>query len=47
LIENGWDQYMDLGDYDAITGNQFSSTSIGDELAARIGDVCSFPSTAS
>jgi hypothetical protein len=34
---------MDLGDYDAITGNQFSSTSIGDELAARIGDVLLFP----
>ena len=26
LIDNGWDQYMDLGDYDAITGNMFSSS---------------------
>jgi hypothetical protein len=43
LIENGWDQYMDLGDYDAITGNMFSSTNIGDLLDARIGDVLLFP----
>jgi Putative Flp pilus-assembly TadE/G-like len=43
LIENGWDQYMDLGDYDAITGNMFSSTNIGDLLNARVGDVLLFP----
>ena len=43
LIENGWDQYMDLGDYDAITGNMFSSTNVGDLLQARIGDVLLFP----
>ena len=43
LIENGWDQYMDLGDYDAITGNMFSSSNIGDLLNARIGDVLLFP----
>jgi putative Flp pilus-assembly TadE/G-like protein len=43
LIDNGWDQYMDVGDYDAVTGNQFSSTSIGDNLDARIGDVLLFP----
>jgi hypothetical protein len=43
LIENGWDQYMDLGDYDAVTGNQFSSTNIGGILDARIGDVLLFP----
>jgi Putative Flp pilus-assembly TadE/G-like len=43
LIENGWDQYMDLGNYDAITGNMFSSTNIGDLLNARIGDVLLFP----
>jgi Putative Flp pilus-assembly TadE/G-like len=43
LIENGWDQYMDLGDYDAVTGNQFSSSNIGDLLNARIGDVLLFP----
>jgi hypothetical protein len=43
LITNGWDQFMDIGNYDAITGNMFSSTSIGDNLEARIGDVLLFP----
>jgi Putative Flp pilus-assembly TadE/G-like len=43
LITNGWDQYMGLGDYDAITGNMFSSSHIGDNLADRIGDVLLFP----
>jgi Putative Flp pilus-assembly TadE/G-like len=43
LIENGWDQYMDLGNYDTETGNQFSSTNIGDKLSDRIGDVLLFP----
>jgi Putative Flp pilus-assembly TadE/G-like len=43
LIQNGWDQYMGLGDYDAITGNMFSSTNIGDQLNAKIGDVLLFP----
>jgi len=43
LIDNGWNQYMDLGDYDAITGNMFSSNNIGDKLEARIGDVLLFP----
>jgi putative Flp pilus-assembly TadE/G-like protein len=43
LIDNGWNQYMDLGDYDAITGNMFSSSNIGDKLDARIGDVLLFP----
>jgi hypothetical protein len=43
LIENGWDQYMDLGDYDAITGNMFSSSHISDNLEDRIGDVLLFP----
>jgi hypothetical protein len=43
LITNGWDQYMDLGNYDAVTGNMFSSTSIGDNLADRIGDILLFP----
>jgi Putative Flp pilus-assembly TadE/G-like len=43
LIENGWDQYMPLGDYDAVTGNMFSSTHIGDNLEDRIGDVLLFP----
>jgi Putative Flp pilus-assembly TadE/G-like len=43
LIDNGWDQYMSLGDYDAITGNMFSSNNIGDKLEDRIGDVLLFP----
>ena len=43
LIDNGWDQYMSLGNYDAVTGNEFSSTNIGDKLDARIGDVLLFP----
>jgi hypothetical protein len=43
LIENGWDQYMGLGNYDAITGNMFSSSNIGDQLEAREGDVLLFP----
>jgi Putative Flp pilus-assembly TadE/G-like len=43
LIENGWDEYMNLGDYDGITGNMFSSSNIGDLLNARIGDVLLFP----
>ena len=43
LIDNGWDKYMGLGDYSAVTGNMFSSTSIGDNLDARIGDVLLFP----
>jgi hypothetical protein len=43
LINNGWDKYMGLGNYGAITGNMFSSTSIGDNLEARIGDVLLFP----
>ena len=43
LIDNGWDKYMGLGDYSAVTGNMFSSTSIGENLDARIGDVLLFP----
>ena len=43
LIQNGYDQYMNLGNYDAITGNMFSSTNIGDLLQAREGDVLLFP----
>ena len=34
---------MDLGDYDAVTGNMFSSSNVGDLLDARIGDVLLFP----
>jgi putative Flp pilus-assembly TadE/G-like protein len=43
LIQNGWDQYMGLGNYDAITGNMFSSSNIGDKLEAKVGDVVLFP----
>lgn len=43
LITNGWDQYMDLGNYDAVTGNMFSSNNIGGVLEARVGDVLLFP----
>ena len=42
-IENGFDEYMSLGNYDSVTGNAFSSTNIGDKLQARIGDVLLFP----
>ena len=34
---------MPLGNYDAITGNMFSSSHIGDNLEDRIGDVLLFP----
>jgi Putative Flp pilus-assembly TadE/G-like len=43
LIENGWDQYMGLGNYSAVTGNEFSSSHIGDNLDVRIGDILLFP----
>jgi hypothetical protein len=42
-IENGFDQYLGLGDYDARTGNPFSSSHIEDVLDARIGDILLFP----
>jgi hypothetical protein len=42
-IENGFDEYLGLGEYDARTGNQFSSSHIGDVLEARIGEVLLFP----
>jgi hypothetical protein len=42
-ITNGFDQFLGLGDYDARTGNQFSSSHVGDVLEARIGDVLLFP----
>jgi Putative Flp pilus-assembly TadE/G-like len=42
-IENGFDQYLGLGDYDARTGNPFSSSHVGDVLEARVGDVLLFP----
>ncbi|HEX5469070.1 MAG TPA: flp pilus-assembly TadE/G-like family protein [Gaiellaceae bacterium] len=43
LIENGWDEFMALGNYDAVTGNMFSSTSIDGNLEDRIGDILLFP----
>ena len=43
LITNGWDKYMGLGDYSAVTGNMFSSAHIGDVLEAREGDILLFP----
>jgi Putative Flp pilus-assembly TadE/G-like len=42
-ITNGFDQYMPIGEYDAVTGNQFSSSHIGDLIDARVGDVLLFP----
>jgi Putative Flp pilus-assembly TadE/G-like len=42
-IVRGFSGYMDLGDYDARTGNPFSSTSVGDALAGRIGSEILFP----
>jgi Flp pilus assembly protein TadG len=42
-ITNGFDQYLGLGDYDAVTGNNFTSTQIQDTLEARIGQVLLFP----
>jgi hypothetical protein len=42
-ITNGFDKYLGLGDYDARTGNPFSSSHIKDVLDARIGDILLFP----
>jgi putative Flp pilus-assembly TadE/G-like protein len=42
-IESGFDQYMGLGNYDAETGNEFSSTNVGGSLEDRIGTVLLFP----
>jgi hypothetical protein len=42
-ITNGFDKYLDLGDYDARTGNPFSSSHIEEVLNARIGDLLLFP----
>jgi Flp pilus assembly protein TadG len=42
-IANGFDQYMPVGEYNVVTGNQFSSTHIGDMIDARVGDVLLFP----
>jgi hypothetical protein len=42
-ITNGFDKYLGLGDYDARTGNPFSSSHVGDVLDARVGDTMLFP----
>ena len=42
-MTNGFDKYLGLGDYDARTGNPFSSSHVGDVLDARIGDILLFP----
>jgi hypothetical protein len=42
-ILHGFDQYMDIGDYDARTGNPFSSSNVKGNLELRVGDVLLFP----
>jgi hypothetical protein len=42
-ITNGFDKYLGLGDYDARTGNPFSSSNVKDVLDARVGDIMLFP----
>jgi hypothetical protein len=42
-ITSGFDKYLGLADYDARTGNPFSSSHIGDVLDARVGDILLFP----
>ena len=42
-ITNGFDKYLGLGDYDARTGNPFSSSHVEDVLDARVGDILLFP----
>jgi hypothetical protein len=42
-IRKGYSGFMPLGDYDARSGNPFSSTSIGDSLDDRIGSEILFP----
>jgi hypothetical protein len=42
-IRNGFDKYMPLGDYEARTGNPFSSSHIEDSLQDRIGEELLFP----
>jgi hypothetical protein len=42
-ITEGFDKYLGLGDYDARTGNPFSSSHVKDTLDARIGDIMLFP----
>jgi hypothetical protein len=42
-IRHGFDAYMPLGEYDARTGNPFSSSHVGDSLQDRIGTEILFP----
>jgi hypothetical protein len=42
-IRQGYDKYMPLGDYDARTGNPFSSTNVGGALDDKIGEELLFP----
>lgn len=42
-IREGYNGYLGLGDYDARTGNPFSSSHVGDSLEFRLGDVLLFP----
>jgi hypothetical protein len=42
-IRDGFDRYMPLGDYDAVTGNNFSSSHVEGELVPRVGDILLFP----
>jgi len=42
-IKNGFDQYLGTGNYDAETGNEFSSSNVGDILQSKIGSVLLFP----
>jgi hypothetical protein len=42
-ILHGFNQYMDIGAYDARTGNPFSSENVKGTLELRVGDVLLFP----
>jgi Putative Flp pilus-assembly TadE/G-like len=42
-IQNGFQKYMKLGDYDARTGNPFSSSHVGDSLSGKLGEELLFP----
>jgi Flp pilus assembly protein TadG len=42
-IQNGYQDYLDLGDYFSNTGAKWDNNSIGDSLTARLGTVLMFP----
>jgi putative Flp pilus-assembly TadE/G-like protein len=42
-ILHGYNDYLGIGDYDARTGNPFSSSHVKGSLEARLGDVLLFP----